>query len=187
MPAASRRRSAGWACWNWSRSAPETAADQAALPDRSPELDRCRALVNRLDAVREQVGLGALPASPENSYKPLDAVEQEIVGLERRIEPLLELRTKIEAESERIQDELVRFDMLGAVTVPMSQVLESPFLHFAAGNIKTTGPGEAAGGRRPEHRPSERSGRRRTPQPCRFHQPGARGPNSMRSSGSTTS
>ena len=78
-----------------------------------------------------------LPASPESSYKTLDAVEQEIVGLERRIEPLLELRAKIEAESERIQDELVRFDMLGAVTVPLSQVLESPFLHFAAGNIKT--------------------------------------------------
>jgi len=117
---------------------PETASDQAALPDRSPELDRCRALVNRLDAIREEVGLGALPASPENSYKPLDAVEQEIVGLERRIQPLLELRTKIESESERIQDELVRFDMLGGVTVPLSQVLESPFLHFAAGSIKTT-------------------------------------------------
>ncbi len=117
---------------------PETAADQAALPDRSPELDRCRALMNRLDAIREEVGLGALPASPENSYKPLDAVEQEIVGLERRIEPLRELRAKIEAESERIQDELVRFDMLDSVTVPLSQVLESPFLHFAAGNIKTT-------------------------------------------------
>ncbi len=128
---------------------PETAADQAALPDRSPELDRCRALMNRLDAIREQVGLAELPASPENSYKTLDAAEQEIVGLERRIEPLLELRAKIEAESERIQDELVRFDMLGGVTVPLAQVLESPFLHFAAGNIKTADLAklEAAAGR----------------------------------------
>jgi V/A-type H+-transporting ATPase subunit I len=117
---------------------PETASDQAALPDRSPELDRCRALMGRLDAIREQVGLGELPASPDNSYKPLDAMEQEIVGFERRIDPLLELRTKIESESERIQDELVRFDILGGVTVPLSQVLESPFLHFAAGSIKTT-------------------------------------------------
>ena len=117
---------------------PETASEQAALPDRNPELDRCRALMSRLDAVHEEVGLGALPASSENSYEPLDAVEQEIVRLEGRIEPLLGERTKIEAESERIQDELVRFEILGAVMVPLSQVLESPFLHFAVGSIKTT-------------------------------------------------
>jgi V/A-type H+-transporting ATPase subunit I len=117
---------------------PETKADQVALPDRSPEVDHCRALVSRLDAIREKVGLGELPPSSESSYRPLDVVEREIVELERHIEPLLELRTKIEAESERIQDELVRFEMLSAVTVPLSQVLESPFLHFAAGSIKTT-------------------------------------------------
>jgi V/A-type H+-transporting ATPase subunit I len=120
------------------RIRPETKSDQAALPDRSPEMDRCRALLTRLDAIREKVGLGELPASSESSYKPLDVAEQEIAELERHIEPLLELRTKIGAESERIQDELVRFEMLSAVTVPLSQVLESPFLHFAAGSIKTT-------------------------------------------------
>jgi V/A-type H+-transporting ATPase subunit I len=117
---------------------PETASDQAALPDRSPELDQCRALASRLDEVRERVGLGELPASPESSYEPLDAVEHEVVRLEGRIKPLLEERTKMESESERIQDELVRFDMLSAVMVPLSQVLESPFLHFAVGSIKAT-------------------------------------------------
>jgi len=116
---------------------PEAASDQAALPDRSPELDQCRALASRLDAVREKIGLAALPASAESAYEPLDAVEKEIARLEGRVEPLLEQRSKIEAESERIQDELVRFDMLGAVMVPLSQVLESPFLHFAVGSIKT--------------------------------------------------
>jgi V/A-type H+-transporting ATPase subunit I len=116
---------------------PETAAGQTALPDRSPELDQCRARVSRLEAVREKAGLGELPASPESSYEPLDAVEQEIVRLESRVDPLLEQRAKIEAESERIQDDLARFEMLGTVTTPMSQILESPFLHFAAGTIKT--------------------------------------------------
>ena len=115
---------------------PEDTAGQAALPDRSPELGSCRALVSRLEMIRERLELGELPPSPESSLMPLDTIERELVRLEGRIGPLFEQRTKIEAESERIQDELARFEVLGTVTVPLSQVLESPFLHFVAGSIK---------------------------------------------------
>ncbi len=115
---------------------PEDAADQAQLPDRSRELDQCRALAGRFQAVREKIGLAEVPASPASSCERLDFVEQEIARLEGRVDPLLEQRAKIETESERIQDELVRFELLDSVTVPLSQIRESPFLHFATGTIK---------------------------------------------------
>jgi hypothetical protein len=114
----------------------EGASAQAPLPDRSPELDHCRAVVNRLQAVREKVGVREAAPNPSGSAESLDAVEQGIAGLEGRVDPLIELRTKIEAESERYQDELARFELLGSVTVPLPQLLESPFLHFATGTIK---------------------------------------------------
>jgi V/A-type H+-transporting ATPase subunit I len=117
---------------------PEEAAGQPALPDRRPELDSYRALAARLDAVLEKLGLRELPASSESSYEPIEVIEQKILRLEGRVQALLDRRAKIEAESERIQDKLVRFDLLGAVTVPLSQVLESPFLHFAVGSIRAT-------------------------------------------------
>ena len=115
---------------------PEGVSDLPPLPDRSQELDHCRALANRIQAVRERIGLREAPPMPAGSAESLDAVEQGIARIESRVDPLIEQRTKIEAESERDQDELVRFELLGSVTVPLPQLLESPFLHFATGTIK---------------------------------------------------
>ena len=117
---------------------PEGAAGGITLPDRRGDLAQCRALIAALDAIREKVGLAQLPASGEDSYAPLAEVGQEIAALEGRVNPLLEGRAKVESESEEIQDALARFEALGAVAVPLPRLLESPFLHFVVGSIKTT-------------------------------------------------
>jgi len=117
---------------------PESTAARITLTDRRGDLAQCRTLLAALDAIREKVGLAALPAGGEDSYAPLDVVAQEIAALEGRVNPLLELRAKVASESEEIQDELARFEALAAVGVPLPRLLESPFLHFAVGSIKTT-------------------------------------------------
>ena len=68
----------------------EEAAGRPALPDRSPEMDTCRGLMSRLDAIREKAGLNELPQSPESSFLPLNVIGRELARLEGRVEPLLD-------------------------------------------------------------------------------------------------
>jgi V/A-type H+-transporting ATPase subunit I len=113
----------------------ETGA-RLVLVNRTDDLNRCRAQQNRLNAIREHIGLREIPFAGEEDHRPMDVVEQEVAGIETVVNPLVQLRAKIEAESERIQDELLRLEALGIFHVPLARLLESPFLHFAVGTIK---------------------------------------------------
>ena len=116
----------------------EETGSRLVLVNRTDELNACRALQNRLNAVRDPIGLHEVVPAVEGDHRPMAAVEEEVAGIEAVVNPLIEKRSKIELESEQIQDELLRLEALGVFQVPMERVLESPFLHFAIGTIKTS-------------------------------------------------
>lgn len=117
---------------------PEETGVRVLRTNRSEGLNRCRALIQRLNVLCEQIGLKQLPSGQEEDHRSVQAVEADIVALESMVSPLIRRRTEIEAQSEEIQDELLRLDALGLFNVPLARVLESPFLHFAIGTARVS-------------------------------------------------
>lgn len=102
------------------------------------DMEKCRGLLARLDSLRERLGLTQLPDVTEDFHGTMIAAEAEVAQMEGRLLPLFDERAEIEAESESIHDELARLDALGIFTVSLSRIVDSPFLHFAVGSMKTS-------------------------------------------------
>lgn len=118
----------------------EVKADESGLAltrvDRSAELERARALLARLDVLTEKFGLTAMPLAAADLPESVDQVEQEIVALEARVNPLLQERMKIESEAEGLQEDLARLNALRMFPARIEQVADAPFLYFAVGVMK---------------------------------------------------
>ena len=114
----------------------EEAGGALKRPDIGGGLEKCRALLLELDFVREKLGLTALPPAAAPAHEPISALADRVAAIGKRADALGEEREKVEAESEEVQDELARLEALDHLTVPLSRLAGSSFLHFAVGVIK---------------------------------------------------
>jgi V/A-type H+-transporting ATPase subunit I len=103
--------------------------------NRNEDLERCRALLARVEALRDRLSLADLPDADHDGEPPLDRIEARVAEMEERLKPVLARREKAASESDRLQDEHARLSALTMITGPLGHVVDSPFLHLFIGSI----------------------------------------------------
>ena len=117
----------------------EVKPEETAAPMRrvgsSDDLARCTSLITRLETFREKLRLSDLPEAQVGCLDPVAAIEEKMTALEERVNAVLAERTRLEGESEGLQDTLARLRALDPLSIPLARMAESPFVHFAVGTL----------------------------------------------------
>ncbi len=113
---------------------PETAP--LAPPDRTAELAAAESLLNRIDALREGLGLPAFTPGPaEGGEIALSYAQDLLHPMETRINQLLESRQDFEQRLAAVSGLLDCVESYQSLDFPLDWIGESPFMHFAIGSL----------------------------------------------------
>ena len=116
---------------------PETALDSSAgeTVDTEAELERLQALAARVDALAERLGITRQDIPEVVAPADTARLEEDLAGLEREAQDLIEKRDRAAAEEERLVNLAGRLEPFEAVGLPVGRVERLDFLHFAAGTL----------------------------------------------------
>jgi V/A-type H+-transporting ATPase subunit I len=111
---------------------PETAPRDPL--DRSAELQRCDALLARIDGLVRRLEMDALPEPPETLPEmALDQVEAQVGRLEQRAEEVLQTRADVLQRWGRVTALLDQVSAYEGLELSFDQIGRFSFLHFAIG------------------------------------------------------
>jgi V/A-type H+-transporting ATPase subunit I len=117
-------------------AAPYT-TDTAALQkrDRGEELALCREIATTADRLCSELGVDCAGAAEPARYLPLKEIREKLAAIDAQAKGLLDHRERLEqrvAELKQMLDEVEPFRRVG---VPLRQLKQLSFVHFASGQI----------------------------------------------------